>query len=96
MIPEAATDTMSGKKEGQTPGTFYRLGPLDWLLVAVPPAFLVGFIPPWKNETLLFFVSGVALIPLASWLGRATECLSARAGPGVGDCSTPRWVTLPN
>jgi hypothetical protein len=47
-------------------------------------ALLVRFIPAWKNETLLFFVSGVALIPLAAWLGQATECLSAHAGPGVG------------
>jgi hypothetical protein len=84
MPPEAATDTMSGKKEGQTRGSFYRLRPLDWFLVAVPLAFFVRFIPAWKNETLLFFISGVALIPLAAWLGRATEHLSARAGPGVG------------
>jgi Ca2+:H+ antiporter len=84
MPPEAATDKMSAKKEGQTRGSFYRLRPLDWLLVAVPLAFFVRFIPAWKNETLLFFISGVALIPLAAWLGRATEHLSARAGPGVG------------
>ena len=78
------TDTMSAKKEGQTRGSFYRLRPLDWFLVAVPLAFLIRFIPAWKNETLLFFISGVALIPLAAWLGRATEHLSARAGPGAG------------
>jgi Ca2+:H+ antiporter len=75
---------MSAKEQGQTPNSFFRLRPLDWLLVAVPLAFFVRFIPAWKNETLLFFISGVALIPLAAWLGRATECLSARAGPGIG------------
>jgi Ca2+:H+ antiporter len=78
------TDTGSAKKEGQTRGSFHLLRPLDWLLVAVPLAFFVHFIPAWKNETLLFFISGVALIPLAASLGRATEHLSARAGPGVG------------
>jgi Ca2+:H+ antiporter len=75
---------MSAKKEGQRRRSFYQLRPLDWLLLAVPLAFFVNFLPAWKNETLLFFVSGVALIPLASWLGRATEHLSARAGPGIG------------
>ena len=75
---------MSAKKEGQTRDGFRRLRPLDWLLVAVPLAFFVHYIPAWKNETLLFFISGVALIPLAAWLGRATEHLSAHAGPGAG------------
>jgi Ca2+:H+ antiporter len=78
------TDTMSVKKEGQAGLSFFRLRLLDWLLLAVPLAFFVHFVPAWKNETLLFFLSGVALIPLAAWLGRATEHLSARAGPGIG------------
>ena len=78
------TDKMSSKKESQTRPVFYRLRPLDSLLVAVPLAFFVHFLPGWKNETLLFFISGTALIPLAAWLGRATEHLSARAGPGIG------------
>jgi Ca2+:H+ antiporter len=75
---------MSPKKEGQTRHPFYRLRPLDALLLAVPLAFFVDFVPSWKNETLLFFISGTALIPLAAWLGRATEHLSARSGPGIG------------
>ena len=29
-------------------------------------------------------VGGVAVIPLAGWMGRATEHLSARSGPGIG------------
>jgi Ca2+:H+ antiporter len=78
------TDTMSVKKEGQARRSFCRLRLLDWLLLAVPLSFFIHFVPAWKNETLLFFLSGVALIPLAAWLGRATEHLSARAGPGIG------------
>jgi Ca2+:H+ antiporter len=74
---------MSPKNE-PTPRVPYRLQPLDSLLLAVPLAFLIHFVPGWKNETLLFFTSGTALIPLAAWLGRATEHLSARAGPGIG------------
>jgi Ca2+:H+ antiporter len=75
---------MPVKKEGRRWLRFYWLRPLDWLLLAVPVAFSIHFLPAWKNETLLFFISGVALIPLAAWLGRATEHLSERAGPGVG------------
>jgi Ca2+:H+ antiporter len=75
---------MSAKKEGQTRRRFYLPRLLDWLLLAVPLAFFFHFLPAWKNETLLFFVSGVALIPLAAWLGRATEHLCARTGPGIG------------
>ena len=74
---------MSGLVKGHS-SRFGRLRPLDWLLTAIPVAFLVQFIPAWKNETLLFFIAGLALIPLAAWLGRATEQLSARAGPGIG------------
>jgi Ca2+/H+ antiporter len=90
MLRRLTTDTMSPKKEGQTRRASYRLQPLDSLLLAVPLAFLVHFVPSWKNETLLFFISGIALIPLAAWLGRATEHLSARAGPGIGDYLTLR------
>jgi Ca2+:H+ antiporter len=35
-----------------------------------------------RNSALLY--SGIAIIPLAAWLNRATEHLSARAGPGIG------------
>ena len=33
---------------------------------------------------MLFVVSGVGIIPLAGWLGRATEQISARTGAGFG------------
>ncbi len=55
---------------------------LDWLLLAVPAAFAIRYVPAWKNETLLFIITGIAIIPLAGWMGRATEHLGARAGHG--------------
>ncbi len=58
--------------------------PLDALLVAVPVAFAIRFVPAWRNETLLFIVTGIAIIPLAGWMGRATGHLSTRAGQGIG------------
>lgn len=68
------------------PGEFQSVigQPLNWLLLACPAAFLIRFIPHWKNETLLFVIAGIAIIPLAAWMGRATEQLSERAGAGVG------------
>jgi len=32
----------------------------------------------------VFVLSGLAIVPLAAWLGRATEALAAQAGSGVG------------
>ena len=36
------------------------------------------------DETLLFFVSALGVIPTAALMGTATEQLAARAGPGIG------------
>jgi Ca2+:H+ antiporter len=58
--------------------------PLDWLLLAVPVALAVRWVPAWRNDTALFFIAGLAVIPLAGWMGRATEQLGTRAGPGIG------------
>ena len=57
---------------------------LDWLLLAVPIAFAVRYVPVLKDDTVLFIVSGIAIIPLAGWMGRATEQLASRAGYGLG------------
>jgi Ca2+:H+ antiporter len=57
---------------------------LDWLLVFVPAAFALRYVPAWQNETALFVVSALALIPLAGWMGHATEQLAHRMGEGIG------------
>jgi Ca2+:H+ antiporter len=75
---------MSAKKEQHGWFSLGMLRPLDWLLLAVPAAFAIRYVPAWKNETLLFIISGIAIIPLAGWMGRATEHLGARAGHGIG------------
>jgi Ca2+:H+ antiporter len=72
------------KKERQAWFSFGMLRPLDWLLLAVPLTIVIYFVPAWKNEPLLFFIAGIAIVPLAAWLGRATEHLSERTGPGIG------------
>jgi Ca2+:H+ antiporter len=57
---------------------------LEWLLVFVPVAFVLRFIPSFHNEALLFACSGLAIIPLAGLMGRATEHLAERMGHGIG------------
>jgi Ca2+:H+ antiporter len=57
---------------------------LDWLLVFVPIAVALRFVPALHNPTALFIVSCLAIIPLAGWMGRATEHLAEHLGQGVG------------
>ncbi|MCA1818130.1 MAG: calcium/proton exchanger [Acidobacteria bacterium] len=57
---------------------------LNWLLVFVPAAILLRFVPSFENPTALFVVSCLAIIPLAGLMGRATEHLAERVGAGAG------------
>jgi Ca2+:H+ antiporter len=57
---------------------------LDWLLVFVPIAILLRFVPSFDNPTALFIVACIAIIPLAGWMGKATEHLSEHLGQGIG------------
>jgi Ca2+:H+ antiporter len=57
---------------------------LDWLLVFVPAAFALRYVPAWQNQTALFIVSALAIIPIAGWMGHATEQLAHRMGEGIG------------
>lgn len=58
--------------------------PLDILLVAMPVAVGLRYVPGWYNGAALFVVAAIAIVPLAGWMGRATEQLAARSGAGVG------------
>src|SRR4051794_29104721 len=57
---------------------------LDCLLLAVPVAIAIRFVPAWRNDTALFIFAAVAIVPLAGWMGRATEQLASRSGAGIG------------
>jgi Ca2+:H+ antiporter len=55
---------------------------MNWLLPLTP---LVIYLH-WSHavsETVVFLVACVAILPLAGWLGRATEHLAAKTSPGV-------------
>jgi Ca2+:H+ antiporter len=56
---------------------------LGWLLILVPVAVAVHWLVP-EAHSLVFGSAALAIIPLAGWMGRATEALAARAGEGVG------------
>ncbi len=56
---------------------------LNWLLIFLPVAVALD----WSGKgsaVALFVVSSVAIVPLAGWLGRATENLAAHVGEGIG------------
>jgi Ca2+:H+ antiporter len=57
---------------------------LDWLLIFVPIALVLRFVPALANPTALFICSAIAIVPVAGWIGRATEELAARVGEGLG------------
>lgn len=56
---------------------------LNWLLPLTPIAIAARFLAP-EAHVWLFFLAGVAIIPLAGWMGKATEHLAARTGEGIG------------
>jgi Ca2+:H+ antiporter len=53
------------------------------LLGAAPVAAAVGTIAP-DRHTVIFFASVMAIVPLAAYMGRATEALARRLGGGIG------------
>ena len=56
---------------------------LSWLLLFVPVAIGLELLAP-QRHLLLFLASSLAILPLAGWMGRATEQLAERMGEGVG------------
>lgn len=57
---------------------------LDWLLIFVPVAIALRFVPSLHNPTALFIIACIAIIPLAGWMGKGTEHLAEHLGPGAG------------
>lgn len=55
----------------------------NWLLVSVPLTLALEYLAS-QQHLLIFLCAAVAIIPLAGWLGRATEQLAERCGEGVG------------
>jgi Ca2+:H+ antiporter len=59
------------------------LAMLKWMLLFVPVAIALEWFAPGQH-LLVFLAAALAILPLAGWLGRATEQLAERSGDGVG------------
>jgi len=56
---------------------------LNWFLAFVPIAIVLHHFAPGRYE-LVFITAAIGILPLAAWLGRATEQLADRSGEGIG------------
>jgi len=56
---------------------------LDWLIPFVPTAIVLRYAAP-DMQVLTFTVACLGIIPLAGWMGRATEHLAEKTGEGIG------------
>lgn len=55
---------------------------LDWLLAALPIAAYLHY--THGDPTWTFITACIAIIPIAGWMGHATEHLAERTGEGIG------------
>ena len=56
---------------------------INWLLVFVPVAIVLEHVAP-QRALWIFAASALAIMPLAGWMGKATEQLAERTGEGIG------------
>src|SRR5947199_9250677 len=56
---------------------------LNWLAVFIPVVLGLHFFAP-EQETWIFVTACLAIVPLAGWLGHATEHLAEKTGEGIG------------
>jgi Ca2+:H+ antiporter len=56
---------------------------MSWLLLFVPIAIALEHLAP-ERYLLVFLASAFAIVPLAGWMGHATEQLAVKLGEGVG------------
>lgn len=56
---------------------------LNALLLGLPVAVALDYLAP-DRHLWIFAAAGLAIVPLAGWMGRATEALAEHAGEGIG------------
>lgn len=56
---------------------------MNWLLILTPVVLYLHF-THFQNQTVIFVVACAAILPLAGWLGHATEHLAAKTNESVG------------
>ncbi|MGE0103508.1 MAG: calcium/proton exchanger [Blastocatellales bacterium] len=55
---------------------------LNWLLIFVPVAVVLELMH--ASPIAIFAASAISIVPLAGWMGRATEHLAEKLGEGIG------------
>jgi Ca2+:H+ antiporter len=55
---------------------------LNWMLLLIPVAVVLEIVQ--ADPLYIFIASAGAIIPLAGWMGRATEWIAEHMGPGIG------------
>ncbi len=55
---------------------------LNWLLIFIPVAAYFEYAT--SNHTAIFLTACLAIIPIAGWMGEATEHLAEKTGEGIG------------
>jgi len=62
----------------------YLLKPsLNWLMIFVPIVIILDLLFP-AMKLWIFITACIAIVPLAGWMGRATEHLAEKTGEGIG------------
>ena len=56
---------------------------VDWLLLFLPATIGASWLVP-QAHVLIFVSACLAIVPLAAWMGKATEHLAERTGEGIG------------
>jgi Ca2+:H+ antiporter len=56
---------------------------INWLLIFLPIAIVLEHAAP-ERALWIFAASALAIMPLAGWMGKATEQLAERTGEGIG------------
>src|SRR6185369_14411700 len=64
------------------PNPFSMKSPLNWMLIMVPAAIALEVAE--ADAAYIFVASSLAIIPLAGWMGRATEWMAGHLGSGIG------------
>jgi Ca2+/H+ antiporter len=68
---------------------------LDFGLILVPAAFVVGYVS--HSAVMIFVASALGIIPLAASLGKATEDISSKLGEKLGGLlNATMGATRPN
>jgi len=81
-VSVAAPEPEPGSRPGPLAALRDAVGWATWLLPFIPIA--IAFEIAGAGATAVFFTSALAVVPTAAVMGRATEELAARSGPGVG------------